>query len=534
MSRKVAGRPALVAAELIAVAYMRVSKDKSKRRKSVTEQFTEAQEVAHRESWVIPPDAIFTDNHRSASRFATKPRVGWEQVVAYLAANSVHVLVLWEVSRGERRLGPWIALLDLCRERNILIHIVKDDETYDPTDARDRRDLAQEGIEAESESERISKRIRRDKRAAAAEGRPAGRLNYGYRRIYNERGRYIRTVLDEHQAMVKRDIIDQGVVEGRPTYAIAQELNAKRYEARTQAWRLAREAAAGVGDWPARWAAVQDAVEFGRRWDSPGRGVWHPTTILRLAGSPTYLGKRVHQGEVVGETDWPQLTDEVTFRRIQARLAAKDGRRQRDTRLRNQLSGALVCGRDGCGGRFAMGRGGLFYRCQKCVRCSINKAAADRIVDKMVKARLRDSDAAPLFRESDDDGAIEAAEQEARTLQARLDEHYAESAAGRLSARGLSMVEADLLPQIESAQKRASSLATPSVLRGIDPIALANAWEGQPVELRRNVIAALADIRVAAVGRGKHLAVWRLAESRWRGDVRTWGEYWRQVGEVPV
>jgi site-specific DNA recombinase len=534
MSRKATGRPGLTATELIAVAYMRVSKDKSKRRKSVTEQFAEAQEVAHRESWVIPQDAVFTDNHRSASRFATKPRVGWEQVVAYLAANPVHVLILWEVSRGERRLGPWIALLDLCRERNILIHIVKDDETYDPTDARDRKDLAQEGIEAESESERISKRIRRDKRAAAAEGRPAGRLNYGYRRIYNERGQYIRTVLDEHQAMVKRDIIDTGVVEGRPTYAIAQELNAKRHEARIEAWRAAREAAAGPGDWTARWAAVQDAVELGRRWDSPGRGVWHPTTILRLAASPTYLGKRVHHGEVVGETDWPQITDEVTFRRIQARLAVKDGRRQRDTRLRNQLSGAITCGRDGCGGRFAMGRGGLFYRCQKCVRCSINKALADRAVDVMVRARLRQPSAAPLFRQSDDDGAIEAAEQEARTLQTRLDEHYAESAAGRLSARGLSMVEADLLPQIEAAQKRASELSTPSVLRGIDPLALAARWVDQPVELRRNVIVALADIRVSAIGRGRRPTAWRLAESRWRGDARTWGDHWRAAGEVPV
>jgi site-specific DNA recombinase len=534
MSRRVSGRPGLAAVPLIAVVYTRVSKDKSKRRKSVTEQLSEAQETAHRESWVIPDDAVFTDNHRSASRFATKPRVGWGQVIAYLESTPIHVLILWEVSRGDRRLGPWIGLLDLCRERNILIHIVKDEETYDPSDPRDRKYLAQEGIEAESESERISKRILRDKRAAALAGRPAGKLNYGYRRIYNERGRYVATVVDEHQKMVKQDYIDEGIASGRPKYAIAADLNRERATTRAEAWRQAREVAAGPGDWPTRRAAVRAAVQHGQRWDSPGGGIWHPTTIVRLAASPTYLGKRIHQGEVVGDTDWPQITDERTFRRIQQRLGGKDQRRQLDTRLRNQLSGAAMCGRDGCGGRFMIGPKGLYYRCARCVRCSINKATADRLVDKMIKARLLAVDAAVLFVDPEDDGALEIAESEVRTLQERLDDHYAEAAAGRLSARGLGLVEADLMPRIETARARANELGRPSELRGIDPVELAENWEDQPVDLRRRVILGLADIRVSAIGRGKRPTASRLAQSRWRGDSLTWGDHWQSAGIMPT
>src|SRR5687768_14613774 len=131
--------------EMIAVLYTRVSKDSSGRGKSVTEQAVEGCDVANQHGWTIPDDATFTDNDRSASRFATRPRVGWESALAYLALNPVHVLIVWEVSRSTRQLGPWVALLDLCRERGILIHAIKDDATYDLRKSRDRKSLAQEG-----------------------------------------------------------------------------------------------------------------------------------------------------------------------------------------------------------------------------------------------------------------------------------------------------------------------------------------------------------------------------------------------------
>jgi len=527
-------RPKL-AEPLIAVLYTRVSRDRSRRRKSVMEQDAEGREVAHRESWVIPDDAVFTDNHRSASRFAKKPRVGWDAVLTYLSTQAVHVLILWEVSRGDRRLGPWIALLDLCWERKILMHIIKDDETYDPADPRDRKYLAQEGIDAEAETEKLSKRIKRDKRASALDGRPPGRLNFGYRRVYDDRGHYIRTEIEEQQAHIKRDIIDAGIVAGNSLSSIVRDLNGKRDEARAEAWRAARQAGVGPGEWSTRRQAVREVVAYGRRWDPPEGGRWHTMTVRRLALSPTYAGKRLHQGNVIGAGQWPAITDERTFALIAAVLSDPVRRKQDGTRLRYQLAAAARCGRDGCNGLIRPGHRNE-YRCSSCLRVSINMAAADRIINGLIQRRLRVPGFVDLLMLTsiDDDTGRAAAEREERELQLRLDEHYRESAAGRLSARGLGIVEADLLPKIEAARARARQRTLPSRLRGLDPVELADTWLEQPASVRRDAIMMCADVRLSANSKGKRATPWRFAESRWRGDALTWGQVWTQAGEAPL
>jgi site-specific DNA recombinase len=526
-------RPKL-AEPLIAVLYTRVSRDRSRRRKSVTEQDTEGREVAQREGWTIPEDAVFTDNHRSASRFATKPRVGWEALLVYLQTQPVNVLIMWETSRGDRRMTPWSELLDLCRDRKILIYIVKDDALYDPDQYRDRKALLSEGIENEGESERLSRRIQRDKRAAAFDGRPAGRLNFGYRRIYDDRGHYVKTVIEAQQAHIKRDVIDAGIVGGRSLSAIVRELNKKRDAARQQAWVDARARAAGDGNWADRWRAIRDIVARGRRWDPPEGGRWHTMTVRRLALSPTYAAKRVHGGVIVGDARWPVITEEKTFNLITAILSDPSRRKQAGTLLRYQLAGAARCARGGCNGLIRSGHRGE-YRCSSCLSCSINMAAADRIINKLIVARLRIPGMVDLLTAQSDDAGVDDAEREERELQQRLDDHYREAAGGRLTARGLGIVEADLLPQIEAARARANRMrqhAIPSRLRGIDPAELAATWTDQPPAVRRDAIMLFADLRLSANSKGKRATPWRFAESRWRGDTATWGQVWVEAGET--
>ncbi len=140
---------------------------------------------------------------------------------------------------------------------------------------------------------------------------------------------------------------------------------------------------------------------------------------------------------------------------------------------------------------------------------------------------------AAALRTPRDDVAAEAAEREERELQDRLDDHYREAAAGRLSARGLTIVEAELLPQIEAARARARQVAEPSVLQEIDPLRVAETWPDQPVALRRNIILALADVRLSANAKGKRVTVARFGESRWRGDGETWAD-WMDRGGFPL
>lgn len=511
--------------------YSRVSRDRSRRRKSVTEQDKEGRDAAAYRKWTIPEDAVFTDNARSASRFARKPRIGWAAVLAYLAANPVYVLILWEVSRGDRQLGSWIALLDLCRDRGIYVHIVKDDETYDPRDPRDRRYLALEGIDAEGEADRTSKRILRDKRAAALDGRPAGRLNYGYRRIYDDRGYYVETVFHPTQAMIKRDIIDAGILTGRSLTDIARDLNQRRRDARSAAWRAAREVATTTGTWDERRRAIRIVLQEGRIWDAPEGGPWVPPMIRRIALNPAYAGKRVHQGVVVGDAAWPAMTSERDYNLIVARLTDPARRLQESTTLSNQLSGAAICGR--CDGVVRIGHS-TKYRCSACFGVAVLKVDADRIIDKLIIGRLRDRAAMAVFIAPSNTAAAQRAEDERKVLQARLDAHYKLAATGELTARGISLIERELLPKIEAAATAARELSAPPALEGLEPEMIADTWPDQPVAVRRGVILALAEVKLSPAGKGRKATPWRFAESRWRGAEQTWGEIWLAAGESPT
>jgi site-specific DNA recombinase len=135
---------------------------------------------------------VFTDPDLSASRFARKPRPDYAELLVHIRDGSCRVLGLWESSRGSRDLGEWVALLDLCRAKGTRIWVFTHRRVYDLSRRRDWRTLAEEGIDSADESEKIAERTQRGKRMAAAAGRPAGRLVYGFVREYDERGAYVR------------------------------------------------------------------------------------------------------------------------------------------------------------------------------------------------------------------------------------------------------------------------------------------------------------------------------------------------------
>jgi site-specific DNA recombinase len=172
-------------------------------------------------------------------------------------------LGLWEASRGSRDLGEWVRLLDLCRARGTRIWVFTHRRIYDLSLRRDWRTLAEEGIDAVNESEKIAERTRRGKRMAAAAGRPAGKLVYGFVRDYDERGRFVQQVAHPKQAPILREMVD-GLYDGQSLNEVARRLAARGV--------LTANGAA--------WTAVQ---------------------IRQTVLNPSYIGKRVHQGVVVGD-----------------------------------------------------------------------------------------------------------------------------------------------------------------------------------------------------------------------------------------
>jgi site-specific DNA recombinase len=442
----------------------------------------------------ITQGRVFADPDRSASRYATKPRPDYAALVEHIRAGECEMLGLWESSRGSRDLAEWVGLLDLCRKQGTLIRVVSHHRTYDIRIRRDWKSLAEDGVDAADESEKISERTTRGKRMAATRGRPAGRLTYGYTREYDGSGQYIRQVVDPLQAAVVREIVQ--VVLGRGSlYGLARSLNERGLPA-------------------------------------PEGGLWQSAHMGRVASNPTYAALRVHQGEVVGKADWPAIIDEADHYAVLATLREPGRRIARGTALRWPLSGVPLCGKCEVG-KLRVHRGGLArtYNCPACQRTSVNADALDSFVQGMVLEKLSRTDTSEAFRPASDDAAVLDAQRQEKALRDRLEEHYDAAATGTLSGTGLAAMEARLLPAIAEAAAKVRSLSMPAPLRELEGVDVVGTWHDLSVAMRRRVIEAMCSLRVdpAVPGRPR-FDMHRLGGSRWAGDTMTWGERWAAEG----
>ena len=118
--------------------YLRVSLDRSGRQRSNEDQHTDNERAAETHGWRL---AKPYRDVGSASRFASKRRDDFDRLVADLQADrfGAGVLILWESSRGSRRLSEWALFLELLEERQVLVHVTSHARTYDLTNPRDRR-----------------------------------------------------------------------------------------------------------------------------------------------------------------------------------------------------------------------------------------------------------------------------------------------------------------------------------------------------------------------------------------------------------
>src|SRR5690242_19731103 len=87
-------------ADVRALRYQRASQDKKEQGKSVGDQGKLNLAEINRNSWTDADS--FTDNHRSASRHATKEREQFERLIETIRNGKGDVLVIWEISRKER------------------------------------------------------------------------------------------------------------------------------------------------------------------------------------------------------------------------------------------------------------------------------------------------------------------------------------------------------------------------------------------------------------------------------------------------
>lgn len=478
------------ASEVVDLYLRKSNKDAGR---SVDRQLGELTEAAVDEGLTI--GRVFVDPDLSASRFARKSRPDYAALLDHIRAGGCRVLGLFEASRGSRALTEWSAFLDLCRAENVRIWVSSHQRIYDLSRRRDWRALADEGLDAADESEKISERVLSGKRKAAREGKPAGKLAYGFTRVYDETGRFVEQLPHPTQAPIVAEWIDR-LYAGETLAEIARDMN-------------------------------------GRGLTMPGGAPWHGRFIRQMVMRPAYAGIRVHHGKDVGPASWAPIVDVAKWRAVVAMLTRPERRSTtRGSALTHWLTNVATCGACRSAKLFARTGGQVRHRLTYICRCGdvvVSGRALEAAIERVILARLAQDDAMEAFRPRADSRALREAEQELSELNDHLEAHYAEAAARRLSARGLAAVEAQLLPDIDRARTRVRKLSMPAELTGLDPAQVIEQWPGLPPETKRKYTLALAEIVVEpAARRGPVFDPARLYGSRWTGDTRTWGEIYQE------
>lgn len=455
--------------DLVAVEYLRVSHDRSGRERSNNEQQND-----NRGAWPFQFGKVYRDTG-SASEYAQKTRDDFDDLIADIEHGrfGAQVLVLWENSRGSRRVGEWVELIDLCKLHGIRIAITTHHRVYDPANPRDRRSLIDDANDAEFESAKISERITRAVRQGAGHGRPHGRIPYGYRSVYDpDTGRLLRREPKPTEAAVVLEVYER-IAQGHSLHAIAKDLASRAVERK-------------------------DGQSF------------TPTGLRELVHADLYRGKRAHRpggrrnGVTRAQYDrekqvvdgmWPAIVPEPLWLQVKRILTNPARKTTRPGRGKHLASFRTYC--DACDSPLSATYNSdqRYYRCHKkgCVRISADEL--DTYIDGVVVGYLSRPDIAERMVAPDSaDADLEAVSLQVAEIRVELDDLYDNVARGPgnggVTASMAARAEPGIVARLKAAEALEQQLSTPSILRGlIDPGAdVAQRWKSAELSTRREII----------------------------------------------
>jgi site-specific DNA recombinase len=445
------------------VLYGRTSLDRSEGR-SVDAQLTELRRwAAHATIDGRPVEVVaeLRDDGRSASRYATRSRPGWQQAQDLILDGRVDALAVWEASRASRDRSVWTALIAALADRGAVF--VAGGKVHDPADPDDGFMLDLQAGLAVREAGVISKRTLRGKASCAAAGRPHGIVNYGYGIEHDvDTGRPIRRLIDLEQAEVVQEIARR-LLAGESASSIARDLNAR---------------------------GVRNARG----------GSWVGGNITQMIQRPAYAGLRVHQGRTLDVPGtWEPILTVDQHRRLVALLTDPSRKSVRTgEHVRHLLVGVATCGV--CGGRIraltVKRKTGpvVAYNCAAKFCVTRLAAEVDKLVEAVVLGLLAREDLAAALA-ADDPTASAAAEEVAR-LKAKIEQGRRMVADDRLSLESLADIEARTRPRIAELERHARPRHVPAVVLDTAGPDAARRWAALPVAAHREIVRVLMEIKI--------------------------------------
>jgi DNA invertase Pin-like site-specific DNA recombinase len=465
--------------------YLRVSQDRSGEVRSNEEQHDDNAYFCD-ENDIVLSDEAYADESISASRYSSKVRGGFDTLLSDLQSGrfTEDVLVLWEASRGSRRVREWLDLIEACEQYGKRIAVTTHDRLYNPANGRDRKTLIEDAADSEYESTKTSLRIRRAAAKSASKGDPHGRIGYGYRREYSwrpgKKGK-LKRVVTQLKEPVEAEVIGElfrRLRDGDSLKAIARDFAAREITTRR----------------------CRDGCEYEHE-HKPGKP-FTPEHLRDLALRPMYGGLRAYEpgnrsGRYRGSLDgkyvkgnWPALVDEKTFWEVRALLQDPRRRTSRPGRAKHLLSLIACC--DVCGGPLSVTyrrKGTREYMCRERSCVYIAADDLDSYAEQVMLAYLARPDVIKGLRAAPEHNT------ELERLRAELAEARSELAALRAAGRARKVtvatlldVEPGLVARVEMLEAREQELRTPPALCVIPPGKdVSRRWAAAPMSARRQV-----------------------------------------------
>lgn len=462
--------------------YLRVSQDRSGRLRSPEEQHDENSEHADAEGLTLGTPYRET-GAVSASKYGRKTREAFADLLADLEGRTfgAQVLILWESSRGSRKVSEWARLAEAMEDAGVIVYVTSHSRFYDPANGRDRKALMEDAVDAEYASYKQSAGVARAMKANARDGKPHGTIPYGYRRIHDDRtGKLIRQEPEPAESPVVLDIFTR-IYEGHSLRSIARSLN--------------------------------------ERGTLPRNGTpWTEFRIRSIALRPVYAGLRMHNTErgnrryqpgitQLTEGTWDAIVDPGVFHAVQnilrdpARRTSKPGKAKH---LLTILARCGICGEEMTATfRYKTSRGEKTHRAWQLV---CRNASHTRIIEEDLDAYVTDEVISYLAKPENyvsgarDTGELAQVKAEIAELSQRregltvalangMDPGQVAKADKLLAAR---------LTELAETERRISTPAALSALVGTSHRAedIRARWDVAPISARREVV------RLVMAGKG--------------------------------
>ena len=457
----------------LCVLYGRISDDDMGTEKGVGRQLEDGRALAEAKGWTVV--AEYSDNDISASKGAF--RSGYSEMMAAAGRGEFGRIVCYHTSRLWRSRTERAEAIGTLGKGHVSVNAVKGPE-LDLATAAGRGMAGLLGEFDTMESEVKGERVTRAALQRAQEGRASGRCAYGWRRVQErDQGGKVtdwRDVIDEPAAAVVREIVDR-LLEGHPLRVIAADLEER-----------------GV---PTPRA----------------KGPWRNSTVRKLAVRSANVADRVHQGKVFGPAAWEPIVDRDRHDRVVAMLSDPKRSTSRDASRKHLLSyGIGECGPCGSVLRQQTVRrrrgdvGQVMYACEAKGCVGRNVAKVDEHVAAIIVDRLSRADLLDLF--GPDEQAATVAAERAEGIRARLDGAADQYAEGIIDGTQLGRITGKLRPQLQAAEREASTARRGSgldVLDGMVGEAALDAWLDADVHRRRAVLEVLGvRVRIMPTRRG--------------------------------